>query len=441
MLEAAPTQLTSSMVMAGLVLVAAYALIFTDAIHRMHAAVIGAVVMVGIGMLDGFYTQEAAIRAIDANTLLLLGGMMLMVAMLRTTGGFDYVAIRIAKLTIGRPRHLLVWLSLAVSVISMFLDNVTTVIIFAPLTVLICRMTGLNPMPYLMAEAMLSNIGGIATLVGDPPNIMIGSAAHIDFNSFLIHMLPVVSVAWLFTVVLIILQFRKELMPCKASRNSISLDERKAIKDPESLRRVLGGLAVIVALFFVHHHLKMYPSYAAFIGVALVLALIRPDPNALLKEVEWPVLLFFAALFILVGGVESSGLLALIGNQLATLANDPGRLLATCLLLMWASAIVSAIVDNIPFTITMIPIVLSLEAQGVNITPLWWSLALGVGLGGNGSHIGATANIICMAESERAGIPEGRITPGRWLSKGLPVMFSTLLITSLIFVLFFDFFQ
>jgi Na+/H+ antiporter NhaD/arsenite permease-like protein len=441
MLESVPTAVSGPMIVSGLVLLAAYALIFAEVIHRVHAAIVGAVVMVGVGTYGGFYSQEQAIRAIDANTMLLLGGMMMMVAMLRHTGGFEYLAIRIAKRTATRPSRLLVSLALVVSVVSLFLDNVTTVIVFAPLTVLICRMVGLNPMPYLMAEAMMSNIGGIATLVGDPPNIMIGSAAGIDFNRFLLHMGPTVAVIWSCTVALLLFRFRTELTPPDTFTGVVDLDESRAITDPRGLKRGLAGLTVIIVLFFVHHHLHLYPSYATFVGLALVLLLSRPEPDSLLKNVDWPVLMFFAALFVIVGGVKSSGLLALIGQHLASIANDPEKLLVSCLLLMWAAALLSAIIDNIPFTVTMLPIVLSLETKGVNITPMWWALALGVGLGGNGSHIGATANVICVSESERCGIPGSRITPGLWLRRGFPIMLAGLIAASLIFSLFFGFFS
>jgi len=431
--------LNGEMLLAGGILVGAYVLIFSEVIHRMHAAVIGASVMTGAGLYAGFYTQETALKAIDANTLLLLCGMMMMVSMLKKTGGFNYLAIRIAKFS-SRPRILLVNLCLAVSVISMVLDNVTTVIIFAPLTVLISRMLGLNPMPYLIAEAMLSNIGGIATLVGDPPNIMIGSAARIDFNTFLFHMGPIVVVVWCVTVGMILVRFRSELEQTANYTGKVDLDESKAISDRRTLSFVMAGLLLIIVLFFIHHHLHLYPSFVTFIGLALTLALVRPDPEVLLHDVEWPVLVFFAGLFVIVGGVEHSGLLGLIGRRLAGVARDPEQLLFACLLLMWAAALLSAIVDNIPFTVTMIPIVLSLDTQGVNITPMWWALALGVGLGGNGSHIGATANIICVAESERCGIPEARITPALWVSRGLPVMIASLTVASLVFAVFFRYF-
>ncbi len=428
------------MILAALILLAAYALIFSEVMHRASAAVIGAVVMVGVGSWAGFYSQEQAVSAIDGNTMFLLSGMMMMVAMLKPTGGFEYLAIRLAKVS-NSPRRLLVYLGLAVSVISMFLDNVTTVIIFAPLTVLISRILEVNPMPYLMAEAMLSNIGGIATLVGDPPNIMIGSAAGIDFNRFFLHMGPVVALVWIAVTALVLVQFRQQLVATAAFTGEIDLDEKKAIRDPMALKRALLALAVTLALFLVHHHLHLYPAYVTFVGVALALALLRPAAEDLLKQLEWPVLLFFAALFVIVGGVDSSGLLERIGHSLGGLSGDSESLLLTCLLLMWVAAFISAVVDNIPFTVTMIPIVMGLEGHGINITPMLWALALGVGLGGNGTHIGATANIICVTESERAGVVEARITPILWLRKGLPIMVFSLVLASGFFALFFDYFS
>ena len=420
------------------VLVGAYILIFTEVLHRTTAAILGAMVMVAVGMAMGFYTQQAAILAIDGNTILLLAAMMMLVAMLRPTGAFDYAAVHITRWAMGNPKLLLIYLSLAVSLISTILDNVTTVIVFAPLTVLICRLLKLNPMPYLMAEAMLSNIGGAATLVGDPPNLMIGSAANISFNSFLVHMGLPVLVVWLASVGLMLFLFRKDLAPGAADPRTLVATH--AIKDPQGLARILFSLGVVVVLFFIHHALHVLPAYASFIGLTLALLLIRPDMEKLFSSVNWSVLFFFAGLFMIVGGVESSGLLDLFGKQLAVLATDPGKLLMAGILLMWVAAILSAVVDNIPFTVTMIPIILGLESSGVNIAPLWWALALGVGLGGNGTHIGATANIIAVSESEKSGLPEAKITPIQWMRTGIPVMLLGLLTASLVYWLLFDLF-
>jgi Na+/H+ antiporter NhaD/arsenite permease-like protein len=435
-----PPVFNSEMFLALAILVIAYVLIFTEVMHRAYAALLGAVVMVMLGGWAGFYSQEAALLAIDGNTMLLLMAMMMLVAMLRPTGAFEYLGIRLAKLAKGSPTLLLIYLCAAVSVLSMFLDNVTTVIIFAPLTVLVTRMLNLNPAPFLIAEAMMSNIGGAATLVGDPPNIMIGSAAGIDFVTFLVHMGPIILPVWLVSVGLMWFIFRSELRPVDSAA-IVDLDENMAITDWPGLKRIVGVMIGVVILFFLHHVLHWYPAFVSLLGLGVALAWLRPDPEHLMNKVEWSVLLFFASLFVLVGGVDASGLLDLVGAHLADFASEPGHLLATALLMMWVAALLSAIIDNIPFTVTMIPIVAALEQQGVNVTPLWWALALGVGLGGNGTHIGATANVICIAEAERSQLPEARITPVRWMKVGLPVMFGSLSVASGIFALFFTAFS
>jgi len=425
--------------LAGAILVAAYILIFSELIHRTLAGIIGAVAMVLAGTAGGFYSQADAIGSIDANTMFLLTGMMTLVVLLRPTGGFEYLAIRMAKLSRGSPRRLLVYLSTVVTVISLFLDNVTTVLVFAPLTVVICRMLGLNPIPYLMSEALLSDTGGVATLVGDPPNVMIGSAAGIDFNTFLFHMGPIILVAWVVTVGLMLWLFREQLR--QPLQDVLDLDETRALKNRGALLAILFALGVVIVLFFVHHHFGLFPGYVAWIGVAVALALLRPDPEEFLRELDWSVLLFFAGLFVIVGGGERSGLLDLLGQQLVAIASDPDKLLQTALILLWVSAFLSAAVDNIPFTVTMIPIISHLQTQGVDVAPLWWALALGVGLGGNGTHIGSTANVICVAEAERAGDPQFRITPMLWLRKGTPVMLVTLMVSSALLALFFDYYR
>jgi len=438
-MESISTTITPAMWMAGTILIAAYVLIFSEMIHRTLAGVIGAVAMILAGLTGGFYTQSEAVAAIDANTMFLLTGMMTLVVLLKPTGGFEYLAIRMAKLSRGSPVRLLIYISTTVTIISLFLDNVTTVLVFAPLTVVIARMLGISPVPYLMSEALLSDTGGVATLVGDPPNVMIGSAANIDFNQFLFHMGPIVLVAWVVTLLLLLFLFRKDLS--QPITGVLDLDESKALKDPRSLAYVLFSIGVVILLFFVHHHFHLFPGYVAWIGVAIALALVRPEPDEFLKEIDWSVLLFFGGLFIIVGGVEGSGLLDLLGEQLAGIAQNPENLLMTALLFLWVSAILSAALDNIPFTVTMIPIITHLETQGVDVMPLWWALALGVGLGGNGTHIGSTANVVCVAEAERTGNPDYRISPLLWMKKGTPVMFATLIVSSLLLVVFFDFYR
>lgn len=265
MTEAAPATLTTEMIVSVIVLLISYGVIFSEWLHRTHAALIGAVVMVGVGMSMGFYSQEQAVVAIDANTLLLLLAMMAVVTLLRPTGLFELTAVLIAQYTQGSQRRLLIYLSMAVSLISMVLDNVTTVIVFAPLTVLICRVIQVNPMPFLMSEAMLSNIGGIATLVGDPPNIMIGSAAGINFTDFLVHMGPPVVVIWAVTVSFLLWVFRKELAVQTVDIGDAQLDHTQAIQSSDKLLRVVIPLLLIIVLFFVHHHFHLYPAYFYFV--------------------------------------------------------------------------------------------------------------------------------------------------------------------------------
>lgn len=225
-----------------------------------------------------------------------------------------------------------------------------------------------------------------------------------------------------------------------SSTLAVDLDETKAIKEPAVLRRVLLAMGVVIGLFFIHHILGLYPAFVAFIGLVIALALVRPDPEELLKQAEWPILLFFASLFVIVGGVEASGLLELVGDQLTRIAGDPARMLGAALILMWVAALMSAVVDNIPFTVTMIPIVAGLQAKGLPVEPLWWALAIGVGLGGNGTHIGATANIIAVAEAERSGIPGARISPVRWLRTGVPVTLLGLLAASVVYTVLYRFY-
>jgi len=427
-----------SMWVAAVILFGAYVMIFSEWLHRTYAALAGAVVMVGIGGWLGFYSQEAALLSIDSNTILLLMGMMLLVALLRSTGLFEYLAIRLAKAAGGNPKRLIIYLGVAVSVLSMILDNVTTVIIFAPLTILVTRLLKLNPAPFLITLAILSNIGGAATLVGDPPNIMIASAADIDFVTFLVNMAPLVVAPWVATMLLLLIFFRKDLQPRSSEPVQFDLDEKKAIREPALLNRMLMVMGLVVILFFAHGRMGYYPSFVSLIGLALALILVRPQADQFVTQVDWSILLFFASLFVIVGGVEATGLLDLIGERLAEAARYPSKMLVTALALMWVAAIVSALIDNIPFTVTMLPIIGVLSAEGIDVYPLWWALAIGVALGGNGTHIGATANIVVVAEAERSGVPNARITPLQWLKTGLPVMFLGLVVASLAFSLIYS---
>jgi len=424
-----PTYLVS-----GAIFLITFIAILRERVDRTIVAMAGGGAMLVAGLVLGFYSEEAALAAIDFNTLGLLLGMMVMVALLSGTGFFQYLAIYTAKLSRGNPWTLLLILGAITTVLSMFLDNVTTIILIAPVSILIAEILGISPVPFLISEALLSNTGGVSTLVGDPPNILIGSAANFSFNDFLIRLAPIVLVAWVAAFLTLRYLFRNDLP--KKSRNAKALahlDEREALHDRGSLARILIVLGVVVILFFLHTALHLAPAVVALLGAAFALLWVQPEMDHVLKEIEWSTLLFFASLFVLVGGLNSSGLLNEVATVLTGLAQTD--LLLSGLALIWGAAILSAIVDNIPFTIVMIPIIQSLGAQGVDIAPLWWALALGAGFGGNGTPIGSTANVIAVKLSERTRSP---ITTPRWLRTGLPVMFVTCVVATVLYALTFS---
>lgn len=410
-----------------------FAGILAGKVHRAIFAMFGAVLMVLLGLVLDFYSQEQALRAIDFNTLGLLFGMMVMVAVLKNTGYFEYVAILIAKRTKGNPWILLVALGTITTVASLFLDNVTTVIIMAPVTVLIAGILGISSIPLLMAEALLANTGGVATLVGDPPNILIGSAANLSFIDFVVNLGPIVLAAWFVTLILIRLLFREELAQQPSNLEALqALDEHEALKDRTSANKVLILLAGVVVLFFLHSTLHIQAGLVALIGAAATLFWLQPDIEEVMEGIEWPILLFFAALFVIVGGVEASGLLGLVGGSLSDLSSQDLILMGVALI--WVAAIASAVIDNIPFTIAMIPIIQAIARPGLDITPLWWALALGAGFGGNATPIGSTANIVVVTLSEKTKHP---ITTRIWLRNGLPISISTCVVASILYVVFF----
>ncbi|MCH8338956.1 MAG: ArsB/NhaD family transporter [Chloroflexi bacterium] len=416
-----------------LLFAASFAGILAGKVHRAIFAMLGAVLMVLLGLVLDFYSQEQALRAIDFNTLGLLFGMMVMVAVLKNTGYFEYVAILIAKRSKGNPWILLVALGTITTVASLFLDNVTTVIIMAPVTVLIAGILGISSIPLLMAEALLANTGGVATLVGDPPNILIGSAANLSFIDFVVNLGPIVLAAWFVTLVLIRFLFREELAQQPTNPEALqALDEHEALKDRTSANKVLILLAGVVVLFFLHSTLHIQAGLVALIGAAATLFWLQPDIEEVMEGIEWPILLFFAALFVIVGGVEASGLLDLVGGSLSDLSSQDVILMGVALI--WVAAIASAVIDNIPFTIAMIPIIQAIARPGLDITPLWWALALGAGFGGNATPIGSTANIVVVTLSEKTKHP---ITTRIWLRNGLPISISTSVVATILYVVFF----
>lgn len=431
------------MMVSAIILAITFGGIFSESFHqveRVKIAMLGAGAMVLAGQYYGFYDPELAIEAVDWNVVFLLGCMMAIVAIMIPTGGFEWLAYKIARFSKGRLYLLMVLIGTAVTVISLLLDNVTTVVIFGPLIILISQALKVNPIPYLLAAALLSDTGGVATLVGDPPNLMIGSAAGIDFNTFFIHMGGIVFCAWIAILLALKFLFRKELSVVPTGE----FTEDLPIKDEKTWNRALAVLGGMVVLFVIHTSLGWEPWMVAAAGLTALLFLAKhSEMDATMEDVEISLLIFFISLFVLIGGVEHSHFLEWIGTFIEPFVNDD--LLVATLVLMWVAAVLSALIDNIPFTAAMIPILMELESKGINVTPLWWSLAIGVGMGGNGSHIGSTANVFIVTISERLAKknndPSLAITPGMWARKGLPAMVVTLIVSSILMVVFFDFFS
>jgi len=435
--------LNDAMLISGVVLAATFIGIFTENLHGFHRAkfaMLGAIIMIIVGQYYGFYDSSLAALAVDWNVVFLLGCMMAIVSVMIPTGGFQVMASYMARISKGRQFLLLFLLGSAVTVLSLLLDNVTTVVIFGPLIIMVARSIKVSPIPFLMAAALLSDTGGVATLVGDPPNLMIGSANNIDFNTFFYHMGGIVFLAWVSILIALKFLFRKEL----AIKPEGEFTEKPDYHDRKLWNQCLAVLGVMVVLFIIHHQIHWEPWMVSATGLTLLLFIARKvEMDHAMEDVEIPLLIFFISLFILVGGVEHSQFLQYVGQFIIPYVEND--LLTATLVLMWVAAILSAAIDNIPFTAAMIPILLGMQQQGINIAPLWWALAVGVGMGGNGTHIGSTANVYIVTISERLAKRENdpslAITPGVWFRKGTPAMLVTLVVSSLVFYFFFDFFN
>lgn len=385
-----------------IIFILVYAMIIWEKFNRTVIAMTGGLIMI----LIGFLSQEVAIKDdIDFNTIGLLIGMMILVSITRRCGVFEAVAIWAVQVTKGHPLSLLALLCMITAIASALLDNVTTVLLIVPVTFTLTNRLNINPMPFLIAEILTCNIGGTATLIGDPPNIMIGSATHLTFMDFLIHLAPIALLILLVTIGLLLLFYRKELQVEEENRLKVlTLSPKEQIKDWLLLKQSLSVLALTLLGFMLHGTLHLESATIAMSGAMLLMLISQQEPEDILIHVEWPTVFFFAGLFMLVGGLKSTGVIKALAEWAIALTG--GQLDLTAYLVIWLSAIASAFIDNIPFVATMIPMLHEMSSiSGVNMDPVWWSLALGACLGGNGTLIGASANVIVAGIAEKNGHP------------------------------------
>lgn len=421
----------SQVIFATVVFLISYAIIISEKIHRTVVALLGGMLVI----IGGVINQEQAIEAIDFNTIGLLIGMMVIVGIARNSGLFEYLAVWSAKQSKGEPIKIMISLTIITALLSALLDNVTTVLLIVPITFSIAKALEINPMPILFAEIFASNIGGTSTLIGDPPNIMIGSATGLGFMDFVINLAPVIVVIMIVTVFLLKFIYRKQLVTrAELKKNIMSMNPAAEIKNPLLLKKSLFVIFLTVFGFFIHQYVHLESATIALTGAALLLLLTREEPEHALGSVEWPVIFFFAGLFILVGSLEHVGVIEWIAMESLKLTG--GEILPTGMLILWLSAIASAFVDNIPFVATMIPLIQDMGRLGgiTDLNPLWWSLSLGACLGGNGTIIGASANVVVVGMAEKRGY---KWTFVGFMKVAFPLMIVSILISTIYLYFFF----
>jgi len=417
-----------TMSLAIAIFVLAYVLIATEKISRIAIALGGAAAMLIIGATDSdkaFYSHETGI---DWDVIFLLLGMMIIVGVIHKTGVFEFIAIKAIKIAKGDPKKALVYLVVLVASASAILDNVTTILLAVPMTLVICKQLNVNPVPFLLAEVFASNIGGAATLVGDPPNIIIASRANLSFNDFLIHMAPLVIVAMIVITPMLVWMFRKELVNTPEDRARIhELDEKSYLTNPVLMKKSLAVLGLVVLGFLLHTAIHAEPSVIALLGAGLLIAISGLRPSDYVQDVEWGTLVFFAGLFVMVGALVNVGAIQLLSDYLAEMVDGKPQLATGALL--FVSAIVSGIVDNIPYVTAMSPVVADLSASvpAVHGDVLWWALAFGADFGGNATIIGASANVVAIGLAAKAGI---KISFWQFAKYGIPVTFVSIAIAA-----------
>ena len=391
------------------------AAIVSEKVHRAAASLAGAVILLATHVL----TVDSAIEHVDVNTVGVLVGMMLFVAVVKNSGLFEYIAIKSAKLTHGKPWAIMAVFAIITAVLSAFLDNVTTVLLVGPMTLAITSILNVNPIPFMLTQILASNMGGTATLIGDPPNIMIGSEAGLGSADFILNTAPVVVIIMAVSLLCFYLMFGRKLKVSDDAMQAVmELDENRAIKDKSLLIKSVVMIGLVVIGFMFHSSLGMESCTIALLAAVIMMIVGKQDAEDVIMGVEWSTILFFIGLFVVVGGMEETGVI----DQLATLliGMTGGNMVLTMLIILWVSAIVSSFLDNIPFVATLIPMILAIQAEsGMDVTPLWWALSLGACLGGNGTLIGASANVVLSGISNKNGYP---ITFMSYLKVGFPMM-------------------
>ena len=400
----------------------ALALIASERVHRTKVALLGAAVVV---LFVGEYNQELAIEAVDFNTVGLLVGMMILVYLSQQSGVYDYVAIRAGQLSKGEPLRVVLYLAGTTAVLSALLDNLTTILLVVPITFLLADALDIDPVPLIIIEVIASNIGGTATLIGDPPNIIIAGATGLSFNSFLVNLMPVVIVTFAVVIAGLYAYYRSQLQTTPRARELVmELDAKASIRDPDELRRTVPVLMLTVVAFFAHQALHIEPATVALTGAAVGLLVTRVPLEQALSKIEWPTLFFFVGLFVMVGALVETGAVGDVAEAVKDLTG--GDRTAELLGIVWISGIGSAIVDNIPFTTAMIPVVDELRGASGD-DAYWWALSLGACFGGNATIIAAAANVAAAGLTERAGHPIGFVAFAR---VGIPVTVVSLILAS-----------
>jgi Na+/H+ antiporter NhaD/arsenite permease-like protein len=414
----------------------AYFFIATEKINRVAVVCAGAAVMIIIGATNAdaaFYSHETGI---DWNVIFLLLGMMIIVGVIHKTGLFEYLAIKAIQLAKGRPRQAFVYLLMLVAFCSALLDNVTTIMLAVPMTIMVAKYLKVQPVPFILAEVFISNIGGAATLIGDPPNIIIASKADLDFNSFLIHMAPMVLVVLAVIIPMLVLMFNKELKNNAEDRHSVmTLNASSFIKDKALLVKSLVVLTLVIVAFVLHSVLHLEPSVIAMIGAGVLVLISNLKPEQFAKDVEWGTLVFFAALFIMVGALVNVGALKVVADSIGQFVGNDGGLAAGAIVVV--SALASGIIDNIPFVTSMAPVVQQLNETIPTITNdgLWWGLAFGADFGGNMTIVGASANVVAVGLAYASG---HKITFWQFAKYGIPVtLVSTAMVLPYVLIRYF----